>query len=516
MSPHRERDEDGFTLVELLMATGLMVIIIGALVSALALSLRTSVGLSATSTVDTQDKGLISSQIEAHIGVQSLSRYFTGDVENADNPSDVRIAGESPAPDVQCPRPAPDPSLGTETVLAQVNLRNAAGTVSDNVTYLYSRDSHLHFGQIARYDCAAAGGAASVIIVSRGLSTSTPPTVAHATPTASVPAHVFTVVATTVAGRRYVIDATPAIDVSAAGGGGGAGQTPPTPFTSIVMQDVGAGSAQNGKVDKVVVAYDAAVTIGATCNTGWTLGGTVPSGGTLGAATVNNASHTIALSITEGALAADTSVGSLVVNFNPAGSCTLLGFANLQPIDDASPVVVNVASGTQPTGGAMGKMEPGDSLAITFSEALDPSTIPANVTVTETRVSSSSSTVQIRGTTLNITPTAQALGNGSYFLGTAPTGATAAYPGNVTTDDGPAPTVVTVTIPKTVLQGGVPVTTPCVGTGCLHLAAGLGTFIFNPAATLQSLSAPPAAKSTATTPTVSTTNPPPGASFRMF
>ena len=266
----------------------------------------------------------------------------------------------------------------------------------------------------------------------------------------------------------------------------------------------------------MVIQYDASVTLGASCNQGWSLGGTVPSGGSLNSVTVSNASHAITLALNEGTDAPDTSVGSLVVNFNPAASCTLLGFSNLVPLDDAPPVVVSAVSGT-PSGGTPGKMEPGDSIAITFSEPLDPSTVPANVTVTETRsTGNANDTLTIAGTSLNITHGTISLGSRTYFTGN--TAGSAAYPANVTTDSATAPTVLTVTIPPTVLQNGVPVATPCVGVGCAFInpAGGVGNFVFDPAASLQSLAAAPSTVSTATTPTTMTTNPPPGSAFRMF
>jgi hypothetical protein len=236
----------------------------------------------------------------------------------------------------------------------------------------------------------------------------------------------------------------------------------------------------------------------------------------LGAPVVNSAAHTVTLPITEGPSAADTAVGDMTVNFNPAGSCGLLGFSNLSPLDDARPVVVSVVSGAQPTGGTAGKMEPGDSLIVTFSEALDPATVPANVTVTETRNGNNTNDfIKIQGATLNLTPASQDLGSRNYLTG-ASSGAFASYPGNVTLDSDTAPTVVTVTIPPTVIQAGVPVPTPCTGTACVFRTAGLGSFLFNPAVTLQSLAKAPEATSTATTPTVVSNSPPPGANFRMF
>src|SRR5947209_3467491 len=248
----RSNDEDGFTLIELLLASAMMVILVSALVGGLLLALRTSVGLSPASTVSAQDTRALSAQIDAHIGVQSLTRYFTADVENANSPTDVIVNGDNPGPTVACTRPSPDPTLSLtgELPLAQVTAPGISGTGSDVVTYVYSKDVHLHFGEIVRYTCAASGGAASAVVVARGLSTATLPSAGHQTPTASIPKDIFSLTVTTVASRTYRIEATPAINKGSANGGGGAGQTPPTPFTSILMQDVGGGSTRNGKIDQ--------------------------------------------------------------------------------------------------------------------------------------------------------------------------------------------------------------------------------------------------------------------------
>ena len=102
--------DDGFTLIELLIASAMMVIIVSALVAALVLSLRTSIGLSPTAAANGQDSTLLSTQIDAHIGIQSLARYFTADINNANRPANVVVTTDSPAPDVQCARPTPTPA----------------------------------------------------------------------------------------------------------------------------------------------------------------------------------------------------------------------------------------------------------------------------------------------------------------------------------------------------------------------------------------------------------------------
>lgn len=110
----------------------------------------------------------------------------------------------------------------------------------------------------------------------------------------------------------------------------------------------------------------------------WTLTG-IPSGGTL--ASVAVATTTATLTITEGASAgaADTKVGSFTIamatsatGIRDAGG-NLSSFAATAPADGAGPVAMSVSS----SGGAtVGTIEPADSLTITFSEPLDPASVP--------------------------------------------------------------------------------------------------------------------------------------------
>ena len=140
----------------------------------------------------------------------------------------------------------------------------------------------------------------------------------------------------------------------------------------------------NGIVDRVTAVFSETLT-GYTAGTSpWTLTN-VPSGGTL--ASVTTATATATLIITEGAGALDTSVGAMTVALatDAAGvhdaALNLASFSATTPLDKAKPAAVTIVD----TNGATdGRIEVGDTLSITFSEALDPATVPATTTVTLT------------------------------------------------------------------------------------------------------------------------------------
>ena len=138
----------------------------------------------------------------------------------------------------------------------------------------------------------------------------------------------------------------------------------------------------NGKVDRVTVTWTEALTTYTAGVTPWTLT-SVPSGGTLSAASVSSATAT--LTITEGAGAADTAVGTMTVALatsatgirDAAGN--LASFAAIAPVDGARPVAMTMGG----TNGTIdGRIEPGDTMAITFSEPLATASVPTATTVT--------------------------------------------------------------------------------------------------------------------------------------
>ena len=136
-----------------------------------------------------------------------------------------------------------------------------------------------------------------------------------------------------------------------------------------------------GHVDRVTAALNE--TLGNCTDAGsWTLSN-APSGGTL--TTVTVATTVATLTLTEGAGPADTSVGSftLALGDTGAGICDRAGnrasFAATVPADKAAPVPVTI---TDTDGTTDGKMEAGDTLVVTFSEAIT-STITSPITITE-------------------------------------------------------------------------------------------------------------------------------------
>ncbi len=139
-------------------------------------------------------------------------------------------------------------------------------------------------------------------------------------------------------------------------------------LVSLVMLD----NDTNGKVDRIVATFDATLAAcTAPCTAGWTLVG-VPSGGTLASVAVSGTTAT--LTITEGAGAPDTAVGSLTVALSASSGITGTtgshsSFAATAPADQAKPVPVTIASANK-TGGTARQAEAGDTVTVTFSEPL--------------------------------------------------------------------------------------------------------------------------------------------------
>ena len=147
--------------------------------------------------------------------------------------------------------------------------------------------------------------------------------------------------------------------------------TPPA-MTAMSMQDTDA----DGKVDHVVVTFNQALA-SSTATAPWTLAN-VPSNGTL--ASVATSGTTATLTITEGSGAKDTAVGSFTVAL--AASATGIrdtvgnqsSFAATAPTDAAKPVPVNVVMNNK-AGNTAGKVEPGDYVTISYSEAMSVSSL---------------------------------------------------------------------------------------------------------------------------------------------
>ena len=124
-----------------------------------------------------------------------------------------------------------------------------------------------------------------------------------------------------------------------------------------------------------------------------------------------------------------------------------------------------------------GKIEAGDTLGITFSEPLDPASVPSVVSVTEADPTGvGNDTLTITGVTLG----ARSLGSDSYIV---PDGGIVDFTSSTTTLSN-ANTTITVTV------GGT-----CENTGCAGIGQALITasFSFAPATTLTDPAGRPAA-----------------------
>ncbi len=154
-------------------------------------------------------------------------------------------------------------------------------------------------------------------------------------------------------------------------------------------------SDANGKIDEVKATFSETLEA-SNATAPWTLTN-VPSGGSLGAVSTSGTGAT--LSINEGDGGADTSVGSFKVALAASPRAIRdsdgdqAGFVATTPSDLAGPVLMTA---TSDSGTTTNLMQAGDTLALTFSEALDPSSVPASPDVTESR-SSSAGTLTIPG-----------------------------------------------------------------------------------------------------------------------
>jgi hypothetical protein len=153
----------------------------------------------------------------------------------------------------------------------------------------------------------------------------------------------------------------------------------PAPVT-MAMQD----GNNNGRVDRVAFTWSETLAATTTATAPWTLAN-VPSGGVRGTVSMSGTSGLVR--ITEGTGPLETGVGSFTVALtasatgvrDAAGNQS--AFPARSPTDAARPRVVSIAD----TDGAVnGRVEPGDTLSVTFTEAMDTTTLAGPVTVTLT------------------------------------------------------------------------------------------------------------------------------------
>ena len=232
-------------------------------------------------------------------------------------------------------------------------------------------------------------------------------------------------------------------------------------LVSLVMQD----SNSNGKVDRVLATFSESLSAYSAGTTPWTLAN-VPSGGTLASVSVSSAVAT--LTITEGAGAPDTAVGSFTVALatsatgirDAAGN--LSSFAATGPADGAKPVPVSVTSVNN--GITAGLMEAGDTVTVTFSETIATAAGPGT-TITETDPTGSGND---RLTVAGLTAVGGVATGSNVYVVTDNTSASFASS----------------TLSKVGAAVTATVAGACSGTCAANLAAGIGALVFTPDSSL--------------------------------
>lgn len=208
----------------------------------------------------------------------------------------------------------------------------------------------------------------------------------------------------------------------------------------------------NGKVDRVTASFSENLANYSAGTIPWT-SANVPSGGSLRGVSVSGDQAT--LTFTEGSGRVHTAVGSMSIALASSSmgirdsAANLSSFSPFAPTDGAAPIPVSI---TDTNGAYNGRFEPGDTMSVTFSEALLASTVPSSTTATITDPSGSGSdTLTIAG----ITSGARRLGSNGYNTVNNTSAAFSASAVTLTNGD----RTVTVTIGPT-----------CTGTGCAGLA----------------------------------------------
>jgi hypothetical protein len=148
---------------------------------------------------------------------------------------------------------------------------------------------------------------------------------------------------------------------------------------SLVSDDVN----HDGKLDGIVATFGenlAACT--APCTTGWSLAN-APAGASISSVTVSGATATINVG---GTTAVDTLATGMTVSLTTASGITDAAgnhsaFTATAVADGMDPIVVSV---TDTDGTTNGRLQAGDSIDLTFSEALLASSVPSSATVSLT------------------------------------------------------------------------------------------------------------------------------------
>lgn len=167
-------------------------------------------------------------------------------------------------------------------------------------------------------------------------------------------------------------------------------------LTALQMFD----TQPDGKIDRVTAAFSEPIAT-STATAQWSLTN-VPSyaAGTSAPASVSTTGSTATLTITPGTGAADTAVGTFTVALGASGTGirdaagNQSSFASTAPTDKAGPVPVSI---TDTNGSTDGKVETNDTLAVTFSEPVLSSSVPATTTLAFSRSANGANTIAAGG-----------------------------------------------------------------------------------------------------------------------
>lgn len=228
----------------------------------------------------------------------------------------------------------------------------------------------------------------------------------------------------------------------------------------------------DGKVDRVLVGFEAPITCTSPCRTPWTLSG-VPGAGSLSSVTVSGSTATLLL--TEGSTT--TAVGSFTVSLAESATGVkdadgnLASFAATAPADKAGPVPTGYAT---VSGSTRGVPAPGDSITVTFSEPLAPSSLLGSGGTARDPLGSGDDTIEVPGLLQGLLDT----GSGSVI----------SLDGGVATWAGS-----TLSLMTNDTQVRSTVTGSCSGNGCNQTSSPSShSFVVTPAATLTDLAGNPA------------------------
>jgi hypothetical protein len=150
-------------------------------------------------------------------------------------------------------------------------------------------------------------------------------------------------------------------------------------LASLVSDDVN----HDGKLDRIVATFGENLgACTAPCTAGWALSN-APVGASIGSVTVSGATATINVT---GTTAVDTLATGMTVSLTAASGITDAAgnhsaFAATAVADGMDPIVISV---TDTDGTTNGRLQAGDSIDLTFSEALLASSVPSSATVSLT------------------------------------------------------------------------------------------------------------------------------------